>query len=544
MKLGFSKPWLAALWLIVLTAPLSAFTYYGPHLTAQAPWISRIDVYNNGGDPGSFTLALWDGQGQLVHQQEYPVAANAVASVVFPADPLYVPADGEIVLDPIEGACTVATASERVRPKLSFRYGSSLSLCEFFMQETLAWEYVLPNPIQAHFIGTGLAVQNPFETALEVRLLAFRQGTLVGDTGTLEIAPRTKRVSISEGFWPGIGADDFDLVRISSSQAAFPTPMSISWDQLQDRHVFFNAAPTALTKPLEAGDLFETDPVLGGLRYVPAGTFVQGSPSSEPCRGADETRFTHVLTRSVAVMETEVTRQMWADVLAAQPTLPVDPTLTGYGAGPDNPVQNLTWYEAVLFANLASVTRGLPRCYWTDAAFTQPLDAFNYTAGVVYCDWTAGGYRLPAEGEWERFGRAGSTTPFWIVEPNYKGSNCSSYITAPGTWPQLESVAWFCANISDPAGSHTSKPVAVKTANPWGLYDTHGNVWEWCWDWNGAYPSGTVSDYTGVPSGSARVRRGGHWNGTARDGRSAGRYDRAPDQRGETTGFRLVRTVP
>ena len=544
MKLGFSKPWLTALSLLTLMVPVSAFTYYGPHLTAQPPWINRIDVYNNGGDPGLFTLTVWDGQGQPVHQQEYPVAANAVASVVWPADPAYVPGAGEIILNPIEGNCAVTTASERVRPKLSFRYGSSLSLCEFFMQETLAWEYVLPNTVQAHFTGTGLAVQNPFETALTVRLQAFRQGTQVGDTGTLEIAPRTKLVSISEGFWPGIGADDFDLVRVSSSHAAFPPPMSITWDQLQARHVFFNAAPTALANLPQAGDLFETDPILGGLRYVPAGTFSQGSPAGEPCRTDDERLFTHELTRPIAAMETEVTQGMWADLRAAQPTLPPDPSWGGYGTGPNHPVHSLTWPEAVLFANLLSAQRGLARCYYTDPAFTIPVTAGNYTAGSYYCDWNAGGFRLPSEGEWERFCRAGAGTAFWIAELAYSSSNCSLYTTVPGTWPKLESAAWFCPNRYDPAGNNTSKPVGSKQANPWGLHDTHGNVYEWCWDWYGDYPAGSATDYAGVATGEYRVARGGFWYSDAGNCRSARRGDDLPGRRNFFFGFRLVRTVP
>ena len=217
------------------TAWLPAYTYYGAHVTAQPPWITRIEVYNNGDASESFTLTVWNSQGQQVSSTEYDVGANAVTRVVMPADDSYVAAPGEIVLEAVEGTCAVATASKRIRPKLSYRYGDSLSLCEFFMQDTLAWEYVLPHTIQAHFIGTGVAVMNPTDVILPVRLEAFRHGTPVGDSGTVPIAPHTKLVSISEGIWPGVGADDFDMVRIRSDQAAFPTPMAITWDQFNDR---------------------------------------------------------------------------------------------------------------------------------------------------------------------------------------------------------------------------------------------------------------------------------------------------------------------
>ena len=294
---------------------------------------------------------------------------------------------------------------------------------------------------------------------------------------------------------------------------------------------------------LMGGDVYAFDGIVGVLRYVPGGTFTQGSPTDEPCRNSDETQFTHTLTRHLAVMETEVTRLMWVALRDAQPSLPPDPTDTPYGAGMSNPVQNNTWYEAVLFANLLSLQQGLTRCYYADAGFNTPIDATNYLAGSYACDFAATGYRLPTEGEWEYCCRAGTAAPFWIAEPNYTSGNCGSYITTPGTWPQLESAAWFCANVYDPAGNNTTKPVGTKAANPWGLHDTHGNVYEWCWDWSAAYPAGSATDYEGATSGSYRVLRGGYWNGYANGCRSAYRSGSSPGYHDGNSGFRLVRTI-
>jgi len=298
------------------------------------------------------------------------------------------------------------------------------------------------------------------------------------------------------------------------------------------------------------GDLYAFDSIVGNLRYVPAGTFVQGSPEDEPCRdpgvSSDENQFTHTLTRSLAVMETEVTRQMWADLKAVQPILTVIPLMNPTAFGMNHPVEGVTWYQAVLFANLLSVQQELAPCYYTDETMATPIDSTNYDGhDYMYCNFHASGYRLPTEGEWEYICRAGTIGPFWIDEPNYDSTTCRLDSSCnEGTLPNLEDAAWFCANMHDPAGNDTSKPVGLKKANPWGLRDTHGNVYEWCWDWyenHWNFP-GSVTDYNGPhfhygPS-PRRVIRGGDWDSTARYCRSGVRKGSTP-----TIGFRLIRTA-
>ena len=290
------------------------------------------------------------------------------------------------------------------------------------------------------------------------------------------------------------------------------------------------------TPTMAAGDLVAADPIVGNMRYVPAGTFTQGSPGTEPCRGSSETQFDHTLTRDLAVMETEVTRQMWADLLGEQPSLPGDPSHTGVSPSMAHPVQQNTWYESVLFANLLSLENGYTRCYYKDALFGTPVDATNYTTGPFYCDFDADGYRLATEGEWEYLCRAGTTTAFSCNETNYNGSNC--YSCTLGTHPTLEQYCVYCAY--DPG---TTAPVGSKLSNPWNLKDVHGNVYEWCWDRYGTYPSGPETDYEGASSGSYRVIRGGGWGLNARKCRSAHRYDDSPDDRYSDLGVRLVRTL-
>lgn len=284
------------------------------------------------------------------------------------------------------------------------------------------------------------------------------------------------------------------------------------------------------------GDLLATDAIVGGMRCVPAATpwgFRQGSPPEEPCRVMDEAPFIHTLTRDLVVMETEATRKMWAELRAVQLTLPEDPTVPSLG--PDHPVVDVTWYEAVLFANLLSLQNGYGPCYYRDTNFSVPVDATNYLSDEVYCDFEATGYRLLSEGEWEHAARAGTAGPYSCDEGNYAPGTC--LMCDPGTLPTLEKHAVFCASSGG-----SCQPAGSKLANPWGLHDMHGNAREWCWDWADTYPEGGT-DYAGPGSGTDRICRGSMFVYMPRNVRSAMRDGFPPDRRGQYISFRLARTV-
>ena len=129
-----------------------------------------------------------------------------------------------------------------------------------------------------------------------------------------------------------------------------------------------------------------------------------------------------------------------------------------------------------------------------------------------------GTFRLPTEAEWEYACRAGTTG-------DYAGN--------------LDEMAWYTSN-----GDSKTHPVGTKKANPWGLYDMHGNVWEWCQDWYDSYRQDRQTDPKGAAGGSGRVLRGGSWSNNARGCRSASRDWHSPSSRGYDLGFRLVRMVP
>ena len=298
-----------------------------------------------------------------------------------------------------------------------------------------------------------------------------------------------------------------------------------------------DTAPTPTATSTPAGPTPTPFPVSTGFVFISPGIFNVGSPPDEPCRDSDETQHQVILTRGYQMMQTEVTRQMWADLKAAQPTLPNDPSDTSASPTMNHPVQNNTWYEAVLFSNLMSVQYGYELCYYNDSHFAVPIDSTNYTSGMVFCDFQANGYRLPTESEWEYACRGCTTSAFSCNEPSYTSGSCSSCTS--GTHPVLEDYCVYCANA--PGGTEV---LGSKLPNPYGLFDIHGNVFEWCWDLYGTYPVGSATDPTGAISGSNRVCRGGGWSSDPRLCRSALRNNSAPNVRSNSKGFRLLRFAP
>jgi len=131
-------------------------------------------------------------------------------------------------------------------------------------------------------------------------------------------------------------------------------------------------------------------------------------------------------------------------------------------------------------------------------------------------------YRLSTEAEWEYACRAGTTTRFCFGDDETMLSQC----------------AWFTKN-----SANETHPVGQKKANAWGLYDMHGNVWEWCQDWYGGYTKSAVTDPSGSGSGSFRVLRGGCWSDNAKCSASAYRYGNVPGYRRGNLGFRLARSL-
>ena len=158
--------------------------------------------------------------------------------------------------------------------------------------------------------------------------------------------------------------------------------------------------------------------------------------------------------------------------------------------------------------------------YWNDKEFNQPQQpvvGVSWHDAQAFCKWA--GCRLPTEAEWEYACRAGSKYKFCFGDDEAK----------------LKEYAWYAKNSGD-----KTQPVGQKKPNDWGLYDMHGNVWEWCQDWFGAYPKEPVADPTGPKKGDFRVLRGGSWNCYPTSLRCASRYGCTPVCRYSLIGFRCV----
>jgi formylglycine-generating enzyme required for sulfatase activity len=229
------------------------------------------------------------------------------------------------------------------------------------------------------------------------------------------------------------------------------------------------------------------------------GTFKMGSPAAEVDRQANETLHLVTLTRGFFCGQYPVTQGEFLAVVGGNPSYFNGLRgSTDYGTDLTRPVEQVTWYDAVYYCWL----------------LTQQERA----AGHIPTNWT---YRLPTEAEWEYACRAGVTNRF-------------SYGDDPG-YADLANHGWYAANSGG-----SVHPVGEKIANPAGLYDVHGNVYQWCQDWYGAYPVGHVIDPQGPSTGSANVFRGGGWYYAARYCRSAGRYSLDPTYAASYIGFRVV----
>ena len=241
---------------------------------------------------------------------------------------------------------------------------------------------------------------------------------------------------------------------------------------------------------------------------IRGGSFLMGSPEDEPGRNmTDEGPVHKVNISSFYMAKYPVTQAEYELIMGANPS---------QNKGENHPVERVSWNMAVEYCNKRSIAEGLTPVY--------SIDGNN-----VIWDRKANGYRLPTESEWEYACRAGTTTAY----------NTGSNIT--------NNTGWYNANSGG-----TMQAVGQLPANRFGLFDMHGNVWEWCWDWYHRYPTHAETNPTGPPGPianaevfiSQRIVRGGTFQHPPEFMRSAHRSWFTPDRNASNmAGFRIVRNA-
>ena len=273
----------------------------------------------------------------------------------------------------------------------------------------------------------------------------------------------------------------------------------------------WNPSPTAVA-------LYNINIYHEPLILVQGGTFSMGCTYGS---GDDDEFPVHQVTLSpYYISNHEVRQDEYSAITGSNPSQ--------FNYGPEYPVDNVCFFDAVAYCNLRSVYEQFMPCYeYSGYGFNVadwPLGWNTSFHNNIICHFDFDGYRLPTEAEWEYAARGGMYTNNY----NYAGSN------------NINTVAWYGSNSNG-----MSHPVGQKAPNELGLYDMSGNLWEICWDWYGPYQASTepVVDPQGPPYASDRVFRGGMWQAAENYARVANRSHASPSNVAATYGFRVVRSI-
>ena len=363
--------------------------------------------------------------------------------------------------------------------------------------------------LQTHFVlfdETKSAFIFFLETAAMMVLFATVFYALQKCLSKIKCGKRAKSVSKWATFAVAMAVCAAVVIAFGAGQSAAP-----SWEGGTPNHS--QAQPNETSTPND--EIANTN---DGFILIKGGNFQMGSPETEGWRSDDETQHT-VTVSDFYISPYELTQKEYETVTGNNPS---------NFNGDNLPVENISWLEAVRFCNALSEKEGLTPVY-------------SVNGSSVIWDRSANGYRLPTEAEWEYACRAGTTTPF-----NTENSPSAEEANYYGHYPYgIEDNYFSQGNLDTKPGEYRQTTVAVDSfsLNKWGLYNMHGNVSEWVWDYYGDYGTEATVDPTGAENGTLRVYRGGGWNDFAKNMRSAYRATLEQDKGSFNIGIRLVRNA-
>ena len=265
-------------------------------------------------------------------------------------------------------------------------------------------------------------------------------------------------------------------------------------NKVEDLNDYEECEPIELHIQVAAESMIEDLNTVTGIELIKCdtGSFIMGSSINEPGRNKDEQQHKVIISNTFYIGKYEVTQKIYEAVVGNNPSKFKDP---------NKPVESVSWDDAVKFCEILNnkYSRYIPSGYKFD---------------------------LPTEAQWEYACRAGTNTTL---------NNGKNLTTINGACPNLNEIAWYDKNANG-----TTHKVGQKKPNAWGIYDMHGNVWEWCKDLYGEYPTEYVTDPAGAKSGSSRVYRGGSWGNNASFSRSSYRCSSESDLKRMRLGFRVA----